>query len=144
MKTTLKQVKTQFEQFDVELLPEMINKSSTSFEIACKCAGTTDIYNNVVLSKNKYNCNFLLHLRNLEIEAIANMLSDVLSPVMEQEGVVISIITSQYGMNFKIISNVELGEVIDALKPVMLYKDRFVLSNGKIKHIYNFSVELTL
>lgn len=144
VKKALEQAKIDLEGYTPSKLPEMVDRSSTSFRIASSCAKTGNIYNPTVLSKNKYNNNFLLHLRSMEIDAIAELLSEVLVPVMEQEGVVISIITSQYGLNFKIISNVELGDIIHILRPVHLDKDRYVLSNGKIKHIYNFSVELTL
>ena len=131
------------EQFNLADLPEMINKDAMSYKIACSCVGTADIYNPAVLHKNRFNHNFQLHLRTLEVDAVADKLEEALSELMEQDGVAIQLVRSYYNVNFKLIANVELGLVVDALKPSILYKTTLEKRNGQKEYIYRFGLDLT-
>lgn len=143
LKQAVNEARSELEQFQLANVHEKANPNAMSYKIAQKCAGRADIFNPAVLSKNKLNHNFILHIRTLEIDGVAEMLSKVLSPLMEQEDISVRIVTNYYGTNFKIISNVAIGGVIDALKPVILYKDSYQRANGEELHIYKFSIKLT-
>ena len=121
-----------------------LNKQAKSYEIACKCAKTADIYNKSVLQANKYNANFLYHLRSLEIDVCKELL---LHSIVRAENIgacTINILVTNRSDVLKVIVNADLDSAFEALDCDYYTKRAFKKANGEYNYIYEVKFNLTL
>ena len=122
----------------------LINKEAKSYEVACKCAKTSNIYGASVLEANKYNANFLYHIRSLEIDVCKHLILNSVVSVGDIEACTIRIVTTNRSDVLKIIANADLDSALEALDCEYYTKRAFKNANDKYNYIYEVKFNLTL
>ena len=122
----------------------MINKQAKSYEIACKCAKSKNIYEESVLEQNKFNLNFLHHLRSLEVDVCKELILNSIVSVGNIGACTINIVNTNSVDILKIIVNADLDSALEALDCEYYSKKAFKRANGQYKYIYEVKFNLTL
>ena len=121
-----------------------INKQAKSYDLACKCARTSEIYSASVLEANKFNLNFLYHLRQLEQAVCKELVLNAIVSVGDIGACTIKILNTNNVDILKIIVNADLDSALEALDCDYYTKRAFKLRSGEYKYIYEVKFNLTL
>ena len=122
----------------------LINKEAKSYELACRCARTNNIYGASVLEAMRYNFNFILHLRSLELDACKQLVLNSIVRAGDIGACRINIVNTNKDDVLKIIANAELDSGLELLECSYYNKRAFKLKDGSYKYIYEVKFDLTL
>ena len=122
----------------------IVNKEAKSYEVACKCARTANIYKASILEANKYNANFLYHLRSLEIDVCKELALQSVCRAEDIEPCSIVIVTTNRADVLKIIANAELDSAFEDLDCEWYSKRAFKTADDNFNYSYEVKFNLTL
>ena len=121
-----------------------INKSSISYEMACNCARTENIYAESVLKENRFNLPFLYHLRRLEGDYILETLEKLFKPANNSGAFSVNVFEGRDAGVFKINSSHDIVAMLNGLDATVYDCSVYSECLGKTLYKYEVIFELTL